>query len=190
MTGASGGVVPDTVPVTVANALLKPSGTVVVTGSGLPRTVGSLFPYTTGDSLWAGDCADADPKGQKPNNGGPYYPGANRPMATALSPGQTTSAATLGLPTVRVSVTHNGAPLNGATLTAIHDPDTNSCTGGDSLPVPGTTGTGNLAGVLLASLPYGNWRFNVTGPGGLSGTTGYVTLTPSTSTVQNLSVDI
>ena len=48
-----------------------------------------LFPYSAGFQAWAGTCSDADPQGVN-SLGAPYYPGAIRDPATAMTPGVTT----------------------------------------------------------------------------------------------------
>ena len=55
MSGKFGGTMPSTVPVTVGNTHLLPSGIKSIAGSGTSRSVGSLYPFTDGYQVWAAD---------------------------------------------------------------------------------------------------------------------------------------
>jgi prepilin-type N-terminal cleavage/methylation domain-containing protein len=154
-----GGTAPVAVNASVANTHLIPVGVKAVTGqSGTTRTVGNLFPYTDGYQAWAGTCADADPQGQKPTGGGPYYPGAQRDPALSTNPGLTTIG-TIKVDSVRLHVLKNNVALAAATVTATHAAD-NSCAAGETYTFQGTT---DSSGYLLGALPFGLWSFQVTG---------------------------
>lgn len=152
-----GGTVPAGIPVALGNTKLLPSGTKVFPGTGNPRSISSLFPYADGYQAWTGDCADADPEGQRPGGAGAFYPGASRGAALTVTPGQTTTGTVL-MGTTRVIVQRRGFPLSGATVVARHAADA-GCSGGNLL----TLGTTNFAGQLLTAIPYGNWTYEVTG---------------------------
>jgi prepilin-type N-terminal cleavage/methylation domain-containing protein len=166
LTGASGGYVPAGVPLTLYNTKLKPAGQAFPVGSGSPRTTLGLFPDPAGFKVWAGNCADADPEGHTPPAspaGPPYYAGATRPAAVAVTPGGTSNT-TLNLLSVDVTVNRvSGNPVQNATVTAVHDPDPNSCTTGDSL-ILGPLQLTNGSGTVRVALPYGTWHFTATAP--------------------------
>lgn len=151
------------IPVSLGNTHILPSGTKTVTGSGITRTIGSLFPFVDGYDLWAGGCSDADPEGIKPT-GGAYYVGASRTAPVAVTAGGT-SAGTVTLPAVTVQTRTLGGAVRGSiVVTATHvvpsgatvDP---GCPSGETY----TLGTTNAStGNLTVALPYGKWQFTVT----------------------------
>jgi prepilin-type N-terminal cleavage/methylation domain-containing protein len=155
-----GGVPPDGLPITIGNTHLLPSGTKVVPGApGVSRLVPNLFPYLDGYQVWSGACGDADPEGQKSDGSGPYYPGASRDPALAVTPGAVTNG-TVTLQKVRVYVEDQlGIPVVGAVVTISHLPD-NVCASGGNFTLPGVT---DLTGRLTTALPFGTWTFRVTG---------------------------
>jgi hypothetical protein len=179
------GTVPAAVAATVANGQLKPQGTKVATGSGSPRTIGPLYPFTNGYQLWAGDCADADPQGVNAANGQPYYSGAVRQPALDVPPGGS-AAQTVKLPEIDVHVTHNGTAVAGAAVTALHAADPASCTAGDTL----AAGTTDATGTLRVALPYGTWGFSATKAPNSGTSAGTASLTPSTVSVPTVAVAI
>jgi type II secretory pathway pseudopilin PulG len=182
----AGGAIPATVTLSVGNSHLVPTGTKGYTGqSGLVRTIGNNFPYTDGYTSWAGTCLDSDPQGQKPSGGGPYYPGALRDAPVSVTPAGTSNGV-VNLPSIRLRVLKNGAPVAGQTLTATHATD-NGCSGGLSYTIPGTT---DSSGYVWAGLPFGLWTFQVTGK---SPKTSWPTSTlapPAGSTAYQLDVNI
>lgn len=154
-----GGTPPDGLPVTIRNSKLLPDETKVIPGApGNTRTVPDLFPYVDGYQVWAGSCADADPEGQM-QDGTPYYPGAQRDPALAVTPGNVTSGS-VTLQKVTVTVLDvNNLPVAGAQVTIHHDPD-NLCAGGEDFTFSGVT---DVAGKITAALPFGTWLFQVPG---------------------------
>ncbi len=114
----SGYTVPSAVPVSIANTALKPTGVLSYAGSGSPRSIPSLFPYASGFQAWAGSCSDADQQGVNPL-GGPYYSGATRDPAIAMTPGGTSSG-TIVLPSTRLQFKRTNSGSATYTVTAIH----------------------------------------------------------------------
>jgi hypothetical protein len=154
----AGGNVPTDIPVTLGNTQFVPNGVKTYTGTGLIRTIGSLFPADDGFTAWAGSCADADPEGQQPNSGGAFWNGGQRdpPLST---PAGVTTAGTVDLKTAAITVTGTGGlPLAGATVVATHAADAGCATGETH-----TLGTTNATGALSAALPFGTWQLTVTG---------------------------
>jgi hypothetical protein len=156
MSGAFGGTVPTSVPVTVGNTNLLPTGTKVITGSGNPRSVGSLYPFTAGYQVWGGSCLDADPQAQKVDGSGAYYPGATRAAPIGVQPGLH-SLGTLTMGTASITVTGPGSTA-GLTVIGTHAADA-GCSGGTTL----TLGLTDSTGKLTAAIPYGTWTFTVSG---------------------------
>jgi hypothetical protein len=185
LTSATTGTVPAGVALTVANGQLKPQGTAVETGNGSPRTIGSLYPYTNGYQLWAGDCADADPQGVDATTGLPFYSGATRQPAVDVPPGGS-APATLTLSDVDVHVTKSGNPVAGATVNALHAADPNSCTSGDTL----AAGTTDATGTIRVALPYGSWGFSATKGSNSGSVANAATLAPGAGGVPSVTVNI
>jgi hypothetical protein len=161
MSGSSGGALPGAgLPVTLANTHYLPLGTNVFSATpGASRTLSSLFPYSDGYDRWVGSCADADPEGQKPANGGPFYPGASRDPTVPSDPGVTSTTAVV-VQSVKVHVQRSsGVARVGATVIAVHAAD-NGCASGMSITFPTTT---NSTGDTEALLPFGLWTFQVSG---------------------------
>jgi hypothetical protein len=130
----------------------------IYTGSGLARSIGSLFPANDGYTVWAGSCADADPEGQLPNSGGAYWTGGERADPIS-SPAGATTAGTVAVKTATITVTGTGGlPLTGATVVATHAPDS-VCAAGETHTLGLTDATGSLS----AALPFGTWQITVTG---------------------------
>jgi type II secretory pathway pseudopilin PulG len=157
MSGSGGGTVPAAgLPITLANTHYLPLGTRVFSATpGASRTISDLFPYTDGYDRWVGSCADADPEGQKPANGGPFYPGASRDPTVASDPG-VTSASTIVVQSVKVHVQRSsGTPRVGDIVKAVHAAD-NGCASGSTIQFAGTTDSnGDIEGLL----PFGVWTF-------------------------------
>lgn len=148
---------PDNAAVTLYNTTLLPAGKKSFQGTGNPRTISSLFPYTAGYSGWAGDCSDADPEGK--NGATPYWPGALRDTPMVTNPGATTSD-TLNMSPLDLTVRKAGAPLAGVSIRAVHAVDAASCTTGNTLTFTGTT---NAAGLIKMAVPFGSWQIQVVG---------------------------
>jgi type II secretory pathway pseudopilin PulG len=151
---SSGGVLPNDLPLTIANSHFLGNGTQPYLGTGASRTIPNLFPAAEGYTVWPGQCADADPQGQQVVGGvaaGPYWPNAVRAPALATTPGGSTTA-TVTVPTVTMTVKDGtGAAVPGVSLTATHAAD-NICTAGET-HVLGTT---DASGQLLVAVPYGH----------------------------------
>ena len=149
-------VLPDGIAATVYNTNLTVQ-TKVFTGSGLSRTLGPLFPFTSGYEVWAGSCSDAEPS----------VLGGSRATPLIAAPGGTASgSAPLGA--VDVLVTRLGLPVNGATVQAEHDPSSGCPSGMATLTT--STRTGSDGRIRLA-LPYGRWKIRATAiTSALSGT--------------------
>jgi prepilin-type N-terminal cleavage/methylation domain-containing protein len=157
LTPSGGGTIPLTLPVSVGNNAFLPSGSKTFSGNGLVRSISNLFPFLSGYEVWAGDCADADPEGQKPLSGGAYWPGAQRAPALEATPGGTTTG-TVTVPSFEVDVTKAGLPHGPDSVVAVHGSD-NGCGSGETVAL-GLTG---VNGKLQAALPYGTWTIQVTG---------------------------
>lgn len=163
LTAPDGGTVPADLAVTLGNTQFLPDGRKTVPGSGNPRTVGGLFPFLDGYQAWAGDCADADPEGQLAGGSGAYWPGAQRAPAVSAVPGSATAGSVV-LPGLDVTVTRSDlTPVVGASVVAVHDPDT-GCPAGATVAV----GTTDISGRALVALPYGTWVIQVDGETPLS----------------------
>lgn len=145
-------------PVTLRNTAFRPTGLQVTPGSGTARSLGGLFPSTSGYGLWFGDCADAQP---------PTIPNV------AVGPGATT-AATFAAPTVAVTVTRGGLPAAGVPVYAVHASDS-GCAAGESVQI----GTTSAAGTVTAALSFGTWKIALAPDG--SGPSQVVTLTTAGS---------
>jgi hypothetical protein len=159
MSGSGGGTLPATgLDVTLANTHFLPLGTKPFAAApGASRTISNLFPYTDGYDRWVGKCADADPEGQKPANGGPFYPGASRDPTVPADPG-VTSPSTIVVQSVKVHAQRSsGTPRVGDIVKAVHAAD-NGCASGSTIQLPGVT---NLNGDIEGLLPFGVWTFQV-----------------------------
>jgi Tfp pilus assembly protein PilV len=179
----AGGTVPSDLPVSLGNTQFLPTGVKTFAGSGLTRSVGNLFPASDGYTVWAGSCADADPEGQLPSNGGLYWPTGQRDPPIDAPAGATT-AGTVAVKTAAITVKGTGGvPLVGATVVATHAAD-QSCGAGET-HVLGTTGAG---GLLNAALPFGTWKLTVTGHSALTSWPSVV-LDPTAATTPSVEVD-
>ena len=88
--GINGGTPANAMAVSLGNTGYLPSGTKAFTGTGTTRTITNLFPFNDGFEVWAGDCADADPKGTNAS-GVRYWPGAVRDDPLEVTRGATTT---------------------------------------------------------------------------------------------------
>lgn len=156
--GTPGHPAPTSVPITVGNSALLPVGTRTVDGSGSSRLVDGLFPFTSGYTMWAGSCADADPEAKSSDGVTALYPNGSRGTAVAVSPGATTPAS-VALAPVRITVTDaSGTRLPGVAVNAIHAADT-ACTAGSSLSLGATDAVGDV----VVGLPFGTWQLVTNG---------------------------
>jgi hypothetical protein len=150
------GAVPTTMPIGVYNTHLLPSGIKMVAGSGSPRTIPNLFPFSDGFEVWGGSCLDANPEGVN-GSGVAFYPGASRLGPLAMNPGAST-AATLSFPEITVTTkTAGNVPRSGITVVASHAADA-GCPAGESYAL----GTTNASGQVSTALPYGTWKITAT----------------------------
>lgn len=143
MAAPNGGTVPSALAVTLGNTHYPTPRYKTFPGTGLSRTIGNLFPYPEGYTMWAGECSDAKPPAATDD-------AIDGPVTTG--PGQTTTA-TLQIPTVNLQVLRAGVPVPGVSVTAVHD--TSICT---SSFVVGTT---DATGTVQAVVPFGRWQFRV-----------------------------
>lgn len=156
LAGARGGVPAGAVPLTLANTGLLPAGTKSFPGTGVVRTLTSLFPYSDGYTAWAGSCDDADPEGAD-GTGTRYWPGAQRDNAISVDPGGTV-AATLTMSTLNVQFERDSGS-GSVTVVAVHAADT-MCGSGETLTLTAFSGT---SGNQLVALPYGTWTIQALG---------------------------
>jgi hypothetical protein len=183
-TADAGGSIPNNLPITLGNTQFVPTGTKRFFGTGMTRTLGSLFPAAGGYTAWAGSCADADPEGQNANTGGPYWPGAQRPDALDSQPGSSITS-TVAVKSAGITVYKPGSlPLAGVTVVATHTAD-QLCGSGATY----TLGTTDAAGFINAALPFGTWRISVTGKSPVGGTWPNLVLDPNATTTPTLSVN-
>jgi prepilin-type N-terminal cleavage/methylation domain-containing protein len=162
LAGSGSAPVASSLAVTLGNTDYVPTGTKTWSGTGTSRTIGSLFPVAGGYTMWAGDCADADPQGVTSTNG-PYWVGGTRGDPVALTPGGST-AATITLSSVSVTVQQGATAVAGVTVRATHalpagETSDAGCPSGESFDLGVTNATGNISGAL----PYGNWTISVLG---------------------------
>jgi Tfp pilus assembly protein PilV len=184
--GFSGGTVPAALPLSVANPALLPTGTKAIAGTGYPRTLQNLFPFTDGAEYFAGDCPDADPEAPGPSSG-LLYPSSSRAPALALAPGGTATA-TVVLPVIDLRVVNSGgAAIGGATVELRHAANNGAswpiCTGGRVYP----TGTTAASGPMRVAVPNGKWFFQVTS-GSTTKTTSTFTVVPSSTVMPAVTV--
>jgi type II secretory pathway pseudopilin PulG len=144
LTPPTGFSLPNTLPaVTVGNSGILPSGVASYpSAAGGTTTIGPLWPFASGYSVWAGSCTDSDPA----LDGG-------RPPALVPAKGSTT-ATTAALQGLAITTTRIGVPTV-AQVTATYA-GSGSCPAADNVIDLGTS----AGGVLNSSLPYGNWTLS------------------------------
>jgi hypothetical protein len=149
-TTQSGYNLPTTLPwLTFANTGLQPTGTRYVQATSATTTVTSLWAFSDGYTMWAGQCNQADPAAS----------GGSRPTAVVMPAGSTT-AVTDKLTGATVTVKNGaGLPLTNATVTATPV----STTGCASTENPLTLGVTDSTGTLKTSLPAGAWVLKISG---------------------------
>jgi Tfp pilus assembly protein PilV len=163
---SGGATVPATgLPISVANNGLQP----YFAYSFAPGTTSMtpLYPYTSGYTLFAGNCADNNPIG-KDGAKNLFYPGLS-PTPVGVTAGGSTSAA-IELFTLPVAVTSGGLPVPNATVTATTtdfptgSPNIPICTDGGSSGSPSTIGlvSTDAAGNSLTGVPLGHWSITAT----------------------------
>ena len=166
------GPVPDSMRVTVANSSLT-LGTRTFAWTASANTLGPLFPFASGYSVWAGGCADADPT----------YTGfgGTRPAPVAVTPGATSTAparlTTQAVYTYR-SVFGIVTPRGSTTLQATHSGSASCPAGNETLTWTGVQTDSN--GRATIALPYGTWT--ITALNRTTVTAGTVTIRPGVAT--------
>jgi prepilin-type N-terminal cleavage/methylation domain-containing protein len=183
MVGNTGGTVPAAIPIGIFNTHLLPSGLKNNPGSGSPRTIPNLFPFTDGYEVYGGSCLDANAEGVN-GSGIAFYPGAARLGPLSMTPGASTPA-TLSLPEVTVTTkTAANVLRSGITVDAIHASDA-GCPSGESY----TLGVTNASGTVFSALPYGTWTIRATSAAGSPSTsTSLSPLNPPASTPVTVTV--
>ncbi len=140
--------------VVVFNTGMSDAGTYGTIGSPVSTlTATPLFPFTSPDAVYAGNCTDNNPN----PDGLPNPPAAPAIAAVNVISNQTANA-TIQLPALNLVVTSSGSPLAGA---SVRITDSNCTVNGN--PVVRTYTT-NSAGKLDApGLPYGTYDVCVSG---------------------------
>ena len=161
LTAPNGFVLPVTKPaVEFANSGIQPTGVAsYASNSTGVTTIGPIFPFATGYSMFAGSCPGSDPASM-----------GGRPPAIIAAKGSTT-AVTVPLQGVAITTTRLGLPVN-VPVTATYA-GTGTCALTDGTLSLGTT----ASGVLNVALPYGSWTLKATING--QQVTDTVVLTPS-----------
>jgi hypothetical protein len=178
----AGYTVPAAVPVSLGNTALQPTGVLSYSGTGSPRTISSLFPYPSGFQAWAGSCSDADQQGVNPL-GGPYYSGAIRDPAIAMTPGGTSNG-TIVLPSTSLRFRRSTSITN-YSVTATHtgSGDAGCPTAESYVLATGLTIPTSASGVAVnVSLPYGTWDITVKNSSGSIRGTEQIALSPLNGT--------
>jgi type II secretory pathway pseudopilin PulG len=181
--GKTGGAVPAAIPIGLWNTHTLPAGVRIFPGSGNPRTIGGLFPFSDGYEAWAGSCLDANPEGTN-SAGALIYAGASRLGIANITPGGSVST-TLQMAETQVTTQTAGGVLRpGITITATHVAPTlplveTGCPSGEVY----TLGTTNSSGQLLAALPYGTWAIKAGATAG-----GNISLSPLVGSTVNKTV--
>ena len=138
--------------VSVYNTSILPLGVKSVAGAGASTTISGLWPYVDGYAAWAGSCKQSDP----------IVSGGQRDPVVPLEPGDS-GTQDVRLAPVQVTVTDTfGLPVPAGTVTATPVSSTN-CVAPDTILTLGTLSSG---GVLMTSLPAGQWTLRVTGRSG------------------------
>jgi prepilin-type N-terminal cleavage/methylation domain-containing protein len=177
--------VPSTMPVSLGNTALKPSGVLSYsTPTGSPRTIGSLFPYSSGFQSWAGSCSDADPQGVNPL-GGAYYVGATRAAAIAMTPGGTSSG-TVSVPTTSLQFKRSSGS-GSYLITATHKVPSGAtsdagCPTAETYILASTQTITTTTVALNFGLPYGTWNITWKNNSSSATATQTITLSPLNST--------
>ena len=111
------GLVPATgLTYSVGNTALQPLGWYSAPAG---TTELSLYPLSGGYSTWAGDCEDSDPQGVVTGTSTPLYPGSPTPSAAPVASGQLAPVTAQLYPLPVDVVTAAGAPVAGATVSAV-----------------------------------------------------------------------
>ena len=156
----AGYTIPTSVPVSLGNTHLLPSGVLsYTTPTGSPRTLTSLFPFTDGYQAWAGRCSDADPQGINPL-GAAYYSGATRGAAIPMTAGSTSSA-TVTLPSANLQFKRSsGSGTYTITVTHVVPSGATSdagCPTAETYQLTTTQSITTATASVKTSLPFGTW---------------------------------
>lgn len=134
-----------------------------------------LFPYTSGYTVFAGNCTDNNPVGRN-SSGADFYPVATYPTAaplpTTVTPGGNPATTVILYPLAVHVANGAGVPVAAATTTAVETssfpaPNGAVCTSGTANTTPPTLGlvATNATGDSLTSVPLGHWTIKaVSGP--------------------------
>lgn len=147
------GALPNNAPITLYNTGFTPTGLKTFTGTGNPRAIPSLYPFTAGYVAWAGTCTDADPD---------QYGTNLRPAAISVPPGVTSTGNVL-LPSFPIRVRRTPALLDvpNAHVTLVHAAGS-GCTTGETMTYDATAVTDSTGRMTIAA-PYGTWTVRVDG---------------------------
>jgi prepilin-type N-terminal cleavage/methylation domain-containing protein len=121
----------------------------------------SLFPYSSGYVVFAGNCTDNNPLG-KDNSRNPFYP-TSTPVPVAVTPGGSSSATVPLYPLTAHVQNGAGAPVASATMTSTETsfapPYTAVCLNGTAAATVPTLGlvTSNATGDTVTAMPLGHW---------------------------------
>lgn len=146
------GALPTNAPITLYNTGFQPTGLKIFTGTGSPRSIPTLYPFTAGYVAWLGSCLDADPEQFGTNLRAP---------AISVPPG-VTSAGDVIAPAFSVRVQRppfGDVPAAHLTLTHVADA---TCTAGQTLTYDASAVTDG-SGRLAIAAPYGTWQVQVDG---------------------------
>ncbi len=160
-------------PLRVVNSHIQPTGSMLVTGTGsvLNRTLGSLFPFDEGYSLWPGACINADPDTYLANPGDPSV----REPTVTVAPGET-SDVTLRLPSLIVKVVKSGVAQQNRQVRLVNVDTTCSTR---TITYATTTKTAASTGQVVVSAPYGKWLVQASSSTGTFPSSGGTTVTLS-----------
>jgi Tfp pilus assembly protein PilV len=187
---------------TISHAGWSISGGATVPATGIPLSVGNnglqpyfaysyvagsaamtpLYPYTSGYTVFAGNCADNNPLG-KDNSKNFFYPGLS-PTPVGVTAGGST-ASQVELYTLPITVTSAGLPVNDAVITAqassFASPYTAVCTNGGSAGTAPTIGLVNsdIVGNSRTGVPLGHWSITAVSGAQKNNTPVNVWVTPS-----------
>jgi len=169
-TTQSGYNLPTSLPwLTFANTGLQPTGTRYVQATAASTTVSSLWAFSDGYTMWAGQCQQADPAA----SGGTRNPALVMAAGSSTNATVTLTGATL---TVRTAL---GLPVIGGTVTATPS----NVTGCASTENPLVLGVTDSTGTLKTSLPAGAWTLKVSGKSPSSSWPVTPVLLPTTSPI-------
>jgi Tfp pilus assembly protein PilX len=153
-------------PVSVANGQLSPLPWTTVVAAGSTAASALLFPYGSGyTGVWYGDCTAEEP---------------TSPASVAVNPGAASTATITGLAPLALSVTVGGAPLYGASITAVvNDSGSPDDCPADSFGLQSTSGTSPNPALSVTQVPPEQYTVTVIDHGDGQSTTVNLTVTSS-----------